>query len=352
MSDKLTSRVISPERLEPHELSAWDQICKSIPSFQSAFLSPHFSRAAASVQSGIRVCVLQRAGQPVGFLPFRYTSAWGRCLAAAEPVANPLNDYFGLIAEPDVHLDARELLKHAGLAYLGFTHLDESQLSFGLDGEQPEGGLRIKFTNGLDYWNQLRTKRNFFHETNRRQRKLESAYGPLRFCFKEKDHASHLLHLVEMKRRQYKASGASDPLAPPWARALLAVLAMAEYQTCSGILSTLYAGDTWVASHFGLRSSHILHDWFPVYNPELREFGPGRLLLKSMCECATNEGIQCIDRGAGESPAKRDLGNERHLFYRGAWFRRGTRAMAVRMLWSLRWRLAPSAKPARSALAL
>jgi len=163
-----------------------------------------------------------------------------------------------------------------------------------------------------------------------------------------KNYAAPLSHLIAMKRRQYKASGVPDPLAPDWARALLARLAGTDYETCSGVLSTLYAGDTWVASHFGLRSSHILHDWFPVYNPELREFGPGRLLLKSMCEAATNEGIRCIDRGAGESPAKRDIGNERHLYYRGAWFQSGTKATAVRMLWSLKWLLAPSAKPARS----
>jgi len=161
MSDKLTGHVISPERLDPRELTTWDQICKSIPSFQSPFLSPHFSRAVASVQSSVRVCVLESAGQPVGFLPFHYTS---RYLAAAEPVGNPLNDYFGLIAASDVHLDARELLKHAGLAYLGFTHLDESQLSLGLPGEQPEGGLRIQFANGRDFWSQLQTKKNFFHE--------------------------------------------------------------------------------------------------------------------------------------------------------------------------------------------
>jgi CelD/BcsL family acetyltransferase involved in cellulose biosynthesis len=260
-----------------------------------------------------------------------------------------LNDYFGLIAEPDIRVSAQELLGHSGLSYLGFTHLEESQLSLGLQGVQPQVGLRIQLSSERVLGG---AKKSFVEDTARRQKKLEAAHGQLRFCFSETEWAAPLRHLIEMKRQQYRETKAADPLAPEWSRALLKVLAGTRHEVCSGVLSTLYAGDTWVASHFGLRSGNLLHYWFPVYNPDLREFAPGRLLLKRICEAAEGEGVQCIDRGMGDSQAKRDMANERHLFYRGAWFRPGTRAAAVRMMWSLKWRLAPSVKPAGSAPAL
>jgi len=348
-SAKLTSRVTSADQLDAAELSAWNRLCESVPTFRSPFYSAHFARAVASVRSGVRVCVLQRDNVPVGFLPFQYTSSWSKWLAAAEPVGNPLNDYFGLVADPEIRINPQELLDRSGLCYLGFTHLEESQLGIGLEGEQPQVGLRIQHTGDGTFGG---AKKSFLEDTARRQRKLEAKHGPLRFCFAESDWAAPLQHLIDTKRAQYKDTKVADPLAPEWTRSLLKVLAGTRESVCTGVLSTLYAGDTWVASHFGLRSGNVLHYWFPVYNAELREFAPGRLLLKRVCENAEREGVQCIDRGMGDSQAKRDMANDRHFFYRGAWFRPGTRAAAVRMFWSLKWRLAPSGKPARSAPAL
>jgi CelD/BcsL family acetyltransferase involved in cellulose biosynthesis len=337
MSDKLTSRVVSPEHLDSEELSVWDRLCGSIPAFRSPFYSAPFSRAVAAVRSGVRVCVLRRNGTPVGFLPFQYTTPLSRWLAAAEPVGNPLNDYFGLIADPDVRVSAQDLLRHSGLCYLGFTHLEESQLGLGLEGEQPQVGLRIHLAGDGTLGG---AKKSFVEDTARRQRKLEAAQGQLRFRFAETDWAAPLQHLIDKKRQQYKETKVADPLTPEWTRAVLKVLAGTRHDVCSGVLSTLYAGDTWVASHFGLRSGNVLHYWFPVYNPDLREFAPGRMLLKRICEAAENEGVRCIDRGAGDSQAKRDMANERHLFYRGAWFQPGMKSTTVRAVHSLKWRLA------------
>lgn len=342
MSDTFTSRVVSPHDLEPVEVSAWEELCATSTSVHSPFFSPHFALAVASVHPGVKICVLRKAGHPVGFLPFQYSSRWHRWLAAAGPVGGQMNDYFGLIAEPDVYIGSSRLLRLAGLRHLGFTHLDETQLNFGLEGERPETGLRIQLAAGANgRWEQLRDrKKRFVEDTERRARKLESAHGPLRFQFAETSPAA-LAQLIRMKRLQYASTNVRDSLAQEWKRKLLENLAGVKEPTCSGILSVLYAGETWVASHFGLRSKTVMHYWFPVYNPDLREFAPGRLLLKHVCEAAPREGIRCIDRGAGDSQAKRDIANEQHLYYRGAWYQPGPRAAAVRALHSLKWRLGP-----------
>jgi CelD/BcsL family acetyltransferase involved in cellulose biosynthesis len=91
-----------------------------------------------------------------------------------------------------------------------------------------------------------------------------------------------------------------------------------------------------VASHFGLKSGRTLHYWFPVYNPEMKAFAPGRILLKQVILAAQD--IAVIDRGAGDSVAKRDLATSHHLFGTGLWQRSGTAALAHRLGIALQWR--------------
>jgi len=340
MSKDLTSRVVSPRDLTPDELSTWDDLCTSQSRYQSPFFSPHFARALASVREGVSVCVMRREGRPVGFLPFQYATRWHRLLGSAEPIGEPMNDYFGLIAEESMRTSVQQILQLTGLSHLGFTHLEEEQLSMGLEAERPEAGLRIQLP-GLEstHWEQLRrSDKKLVEDTERRQRKLEAKYGPLSFRFSAAD-SETLGLLIEMKRRQYQSTNVDDVFKQEWRRRLLQVLAETKHATCTGVLSVLYAGETWVASHFGLRSASTLHYWFPVYNPALREFAPGRVLLKHVCNAGPGEGIRCIDRGAGDTQAKREIANERHFFYRGAWFRPGSRSTIVRAMSSVQWRL-------------
>ena len=125
----------------------------------------------------------------------------------------------------------------------------------------------------------------------------------------------------------------------PSARAFLRSLAKLDHPLCSGVLSALYAGDVWVASHFGLRCNRTLHYWFPVYNLQLSSYGPGRLLLKKILDCGHELGISRIDRGAGDTVAKRDFSTSQHQFFRGFWSRGGLRATCYRACLSAKWRL-------------
>ncbi len=111
-----------------------------------------------------------------------------------------------------------------------------------------------------------------------------------------------------------------------------------ENPDCSGVLSTLHAGDTWVASHFGIMHRDMLHYWFPVYNPKLTDYSPGRQLLAAIIRSADATGVACIDRGAGESPAKRAFATERHQFERGFWYRPHVNSLLYRAGLSMAWR--------------
>ena len=68
----------------------------------------------------------------------------------------------------------------------------------------------------------------------------------------------------------------------------------------AGLLSALYAGDTLIAVHFGIRSRTVWHWWFPTYNPELpSRYAPGMLMLQHMAQSAQYLGTRTIDLGKG-----------------------------------------------------
>jgi len=262
-------------------------------------------------------------------------------MGCAERAGAEMTDYFGLIAQPDVQIAACDLLRLAGLEHLYFTHLDQTQSIYGLRGEQPETGLLLKLEPGIDYWTQrLRpANRKLASETERLERLVQREHGPLRFCPAESAWAQPLKNLIRYKGEQYVRSGGDNMFLEPWRRGLLERLADSRESSCTGMLSTLFAGDTWLASHFGLRSAGVLHYWFPVYNRDMRRYAPGRLLMKNIIQQAPALGISLVDRGAGDTPAKRQLTNHEHLLYRGAWYRLGIRSTAFRLRMSLEWRL-------------
>jgi len=92
-----------------------------------------------------------------------------------------------------------------------------------------------------------------------------------------------------------------------------------------------------VASHFGLQCGPLLHYWFPVYDNRFSAYSPGRILYRHILLAAQAHGIECIDRGEGDSPAKRDFANEEHLFLKGL-VGSGFRGQILCLVQRLNWR--------------
>jgi CelD/BcsL family acetyltransferase involved in cellulose biosynthesis len=341
VSDALLARTVHPDRLSDAEVACWNDLCRTVPAFTTPFLSFPFTRAAAQVFHGVRVCVVERSGRPVAFFPFQFGSRLNQLLGFGERVGGSLSDYFGIVAAPDVRLSPERLLALSGLNAVFFTHLDDSQEPYGLSGEQPEIGLRVVVgQDGDAYW-QARRKHDphFVAETDRRWRKLGNAAGPVRFVFHEADPLPHLDRLIALKRIQYAQTGVGDVLADTGAQTFLKTLAGTDDPLCRGVMTTLYAGDTYVASHFGLMCEGTFHYWFPAYNADLGSLSPGRLLLRAVVGEARQQGIRRIDLGAGDSQAKRAFANEQQAYLRGLWRRSTPQAFVIQAWQSLRWRL-------------
>ncbi len=332
------ARVRPALEMTAEEIRAWESLCLRHPHLASPFLSPHYAMAAARAGCRVRVCVIRNGGQAIAFLPFQFRTGLHRLAGAADRVGEEMSDYFGLIGEPEFRVAPRRLLDLSGLQHLNFSHLEESQLEHGLTGEQPEQAYLMRFTSGADYWNEVKTAhKEFVKKTDRAWRQLEAERGRMEFRA-EVAEGAELDRVLAEKTAQFRKTGRPDLFAVGWKRRLVGELARVQAPSCTGILSTLYAGETWVASHFGLRSERVLHYWFPVYNAELGKYSPGRLLLKALIGHAPSMGITTLDHGAGEAWYKQESSNAVHTLYRGAWHKPGPRSWACRAMESARWR--------------
>jgi CelD/BcsL family acetyltransferase involved in cellulose biosynthesis len=335
-----SSRITAPSHLKEQEQSRWESLCETVGELASPFLTVHYSRAVEATGITVRVCVLYRNGQPCGFFPFQFDNALAAFTRSAGPVGGIMTDYVGLIAEPGVRLTPAQLLKLTGLNGFSFSHLDEGQLAYGLVAGQPRVGLRLRLAADAPLASQLRDQHRYLKDSERCERQLIRDLGPIEFVFDQRESQTKLLdELIEHKRAQYARTGVPDSLADDWTRRLLHQLAATRHATCQGQLSTLHAGGKWLASHFGMVGSGILHHWMPVYNPEFSRYAPGRLLMHRMIEACPAAGLHVIDHGEGDSLNKRQVSNEEHQYYRGGWHNNSLMSFATRSYKSLKWRL-------------
>lgn len=328
--------------LSTGQIDAWSGLLAAWPANRRAFLSPGYCRAVAAVNPRVRVALFLREGRVAGVLPFQWQAGVLGALRIAEPVGGVMSDYFGLVAEPSLRVDVPTILRATGASAIEFSHLDETQAAFGFHGEDPRTGLRTLIgPSGEDYWRQLRvTDKKLVADTERRERKLEAEQGALRFELHARDAIGDLDRLIRLKTAQYQRTGRHRaPLfTQPNVDLLFSLLSRTD-PDCTGVLSVLRVGERLVGAHFGLRCHDTLHFWFPVYDADFAAYSPGRILLKHVIMAGAREGMRVIDRGEGDTPAKRDFANESHLYFRGLWVAPGPRGIAARVAIGAAWRL-------------
>lgn len=331
-------------QLDAPALRAWHALHEAHAGCGGAFLSPAYAQAAqASQRRDVRVLMVWQDTVLTAVMALqRQPGGWGRC-GLFEPVGGEMTDYAGLLAVPGFRTDWADVLRCARVPCLYFTHLDESQREHGLDGGQPRTGLRtvIHADGGPAHWEHLRLlDRKLVSDTERRERKLAQTHGPLVFEMRSSTPEEDLARLVELKNSQYRRTGKTEgALLQEDNVRLLQMLLRDGGPGCRALLSTLKVDGQMVAAHLGLVAGPILHYWFPVYDERFSAYSPGRVLLHHVLLAAAQEGIQVIDRGEGDTQAKRDFANQSHEYHRGlvaAGLQGRLLSLCRRVLWKLR----------------
>src|SRR5262249_9713328 len=116
-------------------------------------------------------------------------------------------------------------------------------------------------------------------------KKLEREVGTV--CFEYHCQEPRLFEqMLRWKKEQYLRTGAGNVFAKPWTITLLKKILETQTETFAGVLSALWAGNSLVAVHVGMRSSSVWHYWFPTYDTAFARYSPGMLLLLEMMHAA------------------------------------------------------------------
>lgn len=291
--------VIGAAELGPTERSRWQALQSANPQLASPCFSPEFTLAAAAARDDVRIAVLEQDRQVVGFFP--HQRRWG----AGLPAGGRLSDHHGVIAAPGTRWDWAALLKGCGLGYWQFDHLPASQRP--PVPVVPAASPGLDLSRGYEAWHRGKLETgNTLGKLPRKVRKLEREVGPLRFELDCRD-PQVFATVIELKSQQCRRTGQLDYFAWPWTRRLVQNVRDTRTPSFGGRLSALYAGDTLVAAHFGMRSATVWHWWFPVYSQEHAGYSPGSLLLLRVAQAAAAQGHVLLDLGKGDEPYKASL---------------------------------------------
>jgi CelD/BcsL family acetyltransferase involved in cellulose biosynthesis len=277
--------VVRPRDLGTAEVDRWRALQGTDPLLGNPFLAPEFTQGVGRFRSDVRVAVVTDGPDIVAFLPYE-TSALG----IGHPVGFGLTDLQGIIAPPDLRLDAKALLKACGLSVWDFDHLLAHQPTFAphhsITWTEPVMDLSRGFA---AYFEGARLKRIRYQE-----RKLGRDVGEPRYVFSSTDPAD-LGRLMALKSAQYQKTGRMDRFARPW----IVDLVRHFHETGFGVLSVLYAGDEAVSIHFGLRDGEVMAGWFTTYDPRFAKYSPGLIGHLRLAQTCPEHGILRIDMGRG-----------------------------------------------------
>ncbi|MDP2341064.1 MAG: GNAT family N-acetyltransferase [Deltaproteobacteria bacterium] len=292
--------VIAAADLDDGTRSKWRALQASNPALASPYFCPELTAAVAAQHDDVRIAVLEEgaAGGVVGFFPFQ--GRWG----VGRPVGGHLSDHHGVIAGPDTVVDWQQLLKATGLAWWEFDHLTAAQSPGGVD-EVRTGSPALDLSRGFAAWKQGRIDAGGrrIAELDRKARKLAREVGPVRFEAHDDDRALFWT-VLRKKTEQCRRTGVDDVFASQRSRALVDDICSTQGPTFAGRLSALYAGDTLIAAHLGMRSARAWHWWFPVYEQAFAKHSPGALLLLHTARAAAAGGAVVLDLGKGDDGYK------------------------------------------------
>jgi CelD/BcsL family acetyltransferase involved in cellulose biosynthesis len=294
------SRLVSFDALTGEEFDAWHALRAANPALDSPYFHPGFAAAVHASGRPVSVVVVRGvAGAVSALLPGHRE---GRRL---RPVGWPAADFQGPVLAPDMKLCPTDLLVD-GVREFEFDHLLTQGPGFDpwIIASQPSPYLDT--TGGLDGYlaRASRTGKDNMGQARRRAAKVERTHGPVRFAADVVDDAV-LGQVIELKRAQYAATGGRDYFRQPDRIELMHRLLHTRDPGFAGILSTIHIGDHLVAAHFGIRSDHVLHWWFPVYDPAYAHLSPGWILLRELVAATPGLGVLRIDLGRGDDEYKR-----------------------------------------------
>lgn len=303
----ITARLYKPAEMAADDIAAWRQVQADTPAFANPLFSHAFASAVARVRDDVEVAVFRQGAAPVAFL-----AAHRRPGGLARPIGAPFSDYQGLVSKGAIGLTGSQALERAGLGAIRFNGLVDP---FGLfDGVV--SGVQEAYAIELDgdaeaYLEAIRAASpKKFKNYRRLEHRLEREVGPLRLVADDRSQEAFDAVLA-WKGEQFVRTGIQDVLRPLWVRRMMQSLFETSRGEVTGLLVSLYAGETLVAGHFGIRQGMVFHPWIASANPDFAAASPGQLFLGHAIRAMQGMGVTIYDLGPGHDHYKRPYASVR-----------------------------------------
>lgn len=330
----ITARLYKPAEMAADDIAAWREVQADTQAFANPLFSHAFASAVAKVRDDVEVAVFRRGATSVAFL-----AVHRRPGGLARPIGAPFSDYQGLVSKGAIGLTGPQALERAGLGALRFNGLVDP---FGLfDGVV--SGVQEAYAIELDgdaeaYLEAIRAASpKKFKNYRRLEHRLEREVGPLRLVADDRSQEAFDAVLA-WKSEQFGRTGIQDVLRPHWVRRMMQSLFETSQGEVTGLLVSLYAGETLVAGHFGVRQGAVFHPWIASANPDFAAVSPGQLFLGHAIQAMPRMGIELYDLGPGHDHYKRPYASVRRELAVGlavAEGARGRMAGAGEAAWSI-----------------
>jgi CelD/BcsL family acetyltransferase involved in cellulose biosynthesis len=334
----LSGRKIKVGELGDDDIRLWSKLQRETSLTRSPFLSYGFAQSVQDSRGDVFAVVLEDGGKTLGYFPFQYIRH-RHLLAAGEKVGGHMSDFFDVVGSAGHAFSGPELLRAAGLAAFRFDHLPAEFSRFGTGKTASGHGMRVTLQDFSSYAAELaRTQGKFSNAIHRGERQMNADIGDVTFSWQSEKRSAEIERLIHIKREQYARTGVTDALAPHWARTLFHRLFDGETRDVQPVLSTLYAGSTWISTCLCLGYDDTLHIWFPVYNSDFKRYSPGNVLFLKLFEHGAAAGYRKFDFGEGIAEYKRRFLSDEYEVLRGAVRRRSLFGFLDRISQSAEWR--------------
>lgn len=303
----LQIEVRHPRELTAERMARWTALQRGAPGLDSPYLSSQWARVVERAQADtadIKVAILVEDGRDVGFLPARVGSY------TAMPVGAPMCDYQGLVAEPGLSVDAREIVQALGVHRLDFCHMLADQPSFARHARGLAVSRIVQTGGGYEAYAAERREAgvSMLKDCDKKRRKVGRELGEPRFTAFSRSRAD-LDQMLAWKSAQFQATGQVDIFATDWTRRLIDETFASRDPDFGGVLFTLHIGDRLAAAQFNLHGRNTVHAWLIAHDPAFERYSPGLLLFQDILRWMDETPYSRLDLGPGDVRFKLELAN-------------------------------------------
>ena len=299
--------VLTPQELSDSDVAAWTRLQRD-GGLESPFMSPKWVRTLARCggpdREHLKIARLTQDGETVGFLPARVARR------TAMPPGAPLCDYQGLIADPRVRCDVREVVSAFGVARFDFDKLLADQAAFRNFARGGSCSQLIDLRGGYGAYEADRRAAgsDILKDCAKKRRKLEREHGQATFTAASTAQAD-FDQLIAWKRGQYATTGQMDIFDAGWPLDVLEELFHSDDADYRATLFTLHVDGRLIAGHLALCTPKIAHAWFIAHDDAFGRYSPGVILFTEVIRWAAARGMAELDMGPGDYRFKLSLAN-------------------------------------------